>query len=83
MTGFPLNGGSGNWTNRVKSWKRQGDVMNMLTIKSLEAARKQQAGGAFKKLPVGQLRIATIPQILRPARTGTLRPEWLRSVDFS
>jgi len=30
-----------------------------------------------KKLTVGQLRIATIPNVIRPAREGAFDPAWL------
>jgi hypothetical protein len=31
-----------------------------------------------KRLTVGQLRIATVPRVIRPEREGTFDPSWLK-----
>ena len=45
-----------------------------IALSALVAERGLQAA---KRLTVGQLRIATVPRVIRPDREGTPNPAWL------
>lgn len=51
--------------------------MNALNRQTLATLVKQRGLEPARLLPVGQLRIATIPSVLRPARHGVANPLWL------
>jgi hypothetical protein len=57
--------------------------MKALNLEELEAIRARRCFDPAKKLTVGQLRIATIPQVLAPARIGPVDPGWLRPIEIS
>ena len=54
-------------SNLMKTFNRQ-------TLSELVERRQLQPA---RQLSVGQLRIATIPRVLRPERSGQFDPQWL------
>lgn len=54
--------------------------MKVFNSESLEAFRINRQLGPAKKLTVGQLRIATVPQIVAPARSSSMKQEWLEPI---
>jgi hypothetical protein len=57
--------------------------MDTLDLNSLEAYKAAHGLGAGKKLTVGILRIASIPDVVRPERSGTIKKEWLTPITLS
>jgi hypothetical protein len=54
--------------------KRQ---MGRLDYRSLVALVADRQLAPAKRLTVGQLRIATVPRVIRPEREGPFDPSWL------
>jgi hypothetical protein len=52
----------------MKTWDYR-SLLRLVAERHLEPA---------KKLTVGQLRIATVPSVIRPAREGAFDPAWLK-----
>jgi len=50
-----------------------------LDLVSLDTLIAESRLSPAKKLTVGQLRIATVPSIVRPERHGAFDPAWLES----
>ncbi len=52
--------------------------MNLVNVATLQALVAKRRLGPAKKLTFGQLRIATVPSIVRPERAGVIDPKWLQ-----
>jgi hypothetical protein len=52
--------------------------MNVWNYSSLVRLVAERQLAPARKLTVGQLRIATVPRVLRPKREGAFDPEWLK-----
>jgi hypothetical protein len=57
--------------------------MKTLNLKSLATYKATRGLVTGKKLTVGILRIASIPDVVRPERTGTIQPDWLSPIMLS
>lgn len=60
-----------------------GDVMNTLNLKSLAAYKAVHGLSDGRKMPVGLMRIASIPDVIRPERFGAVQCAWLSPVVLS
>ena len=57
--------------------------MQLMNLNSLESYRASRGLANGKKLTVGILRIASIPDVVRPERTGTIQQDWLTPIVLS
>ena len=53
------------------------EAMERLDYRSLVALVANRQLAPAKRLTVGQLRIATVPRVIRPEREGPFDPSWL------
>jgi hypothetical protein len=57
--------------------------MKTLNLNSLATYKADRGLANGRKLTVGILRIASIPDVVRPDRTGTIQPDWLSPMVLS